>query len=110
VLPHIDSLDAFNETKQRGHEARETPVYSDIHMPRNTPAGLFMSVAAGILGFALIWHIWWLAAISLLAIPVIFIVRSCNDDIDYYVPAAEVARIEALHNARVAKLELTHVA
>ncbi|MCQ8277220.1 cytochrome o ubiquinol oxidase subunit I [Acetobacteraceae bacterium KSS8] len=110
VLPHVDALDAFNETKKRGHEARETPVYSDIHMPRNTPAGLFMAVAAGMLGFALIWHMWWLAVISLVAVPVIFIVRSCNDDIDYYVPAAEVARIEALHNARVAKLEPAHVA
>ena len=69
-----------------------------------------MSVAAGIVGFALIWHIWWLAVIGLLAVVGTFIVRSCDDDIDYYVPAAEVARIEGLHNARVAQLELTHVA
>ena len=107
VLPHVDALDAFNETKKRGHEARETPVYSDIHMPRNTAAGFIMSVAAGIVGFALIWHIWWLAVIGLLAVVGTFIVRSCDDDIDYYVPAAEVARIEGLHNARVAQAELT---
>ena len=107
VLPHVDALDAFNETKKRGHEARETPVYSDIHMPRNTPAGFIMSVAAGIVGFALIWHIWWLAVIGMLGVIGTFIVRSCNDDIDYYVPAAEVARIEGLHNARVAQAELT---
>ncbi|MGI4748088.1 MAG: cytochrome o ubiquinol oxidase subunit I, partial [Janthinobacterium lividum] len=37
VLPRISGLDAFNEVKNRGLEARDTPVYSDIHMPRNTP-------------------------------------------------------------------------
>ncbi len=110
VLPHVEALDAFNETKKRGIEARETPVYSDIHMPRNTPAGFIMSVLAGIVGFALIWHIWWMAILGMIGIAVTFIVRSCNDDIDYYVPAAEVARIEELHRARVAKLELAHVA
>ncbi len=110
VLPHVDALDAFNETKKRGHEARETPVYSDIHMPKNTPAGFVMSVFAGILGFALIWHMWAFAAIGFVGIFATFIVRSCSDDHDYYIPAAEVARIEALHDSRVASLELTHVA
>ena len=110
VLPHVDALDCFNETKKRGHEARETPVYSDIHMPRNTPTGFIMSVFAGILGFALIWHMWLFAIVGFVGIFASFIVRSCRDDHDYYIPAAEVARIEGLHNARVASRELTHVA
>jgi cytochrome o ubiquinol oxidase subunit I len=110
IIPHVHDIDAFNETKKRGHEAREVPSYSDIHMPRNTAAGFIMAMLAGVLGFALIWHIWWLAAVTFVGIIATFIVRSCNDDIDYYVPAAEVARIEGAHRARVASLEMTHVA
>ncbi|MBE7210429.1 MAG: cbb3-type cytochrome c oxidase subunit I, partial [Gluconacetobacter diazotrophicus] len=106
VLPHIDALDAFNETKKRGHEARETPVYSDIHMPHNTAAGLFMAVFSAMSAFGLIWHMWWLAALGFLAVIVTFIVRACDENIDYYVPAAEVERIENEHKARVARLEL----
>jgi len=49
----------------------------------------------------LIWHIWWLAAVGLVGMVATFIVRSNDDDIDYYVPAEEVARIE---NARLQTL------
>ncbi|MCQ8242524.1 cytochrome o ubiquinol oxidase subunit I [Rhizosaccharibacter radicis] len=110
IIPEVHELDAFNEVKKRGHEARAVPTYSDIHMPRNTPAGFAMALLAGVMGFALIWHIWWLVALMFVSIIGTFIVRSCNDDIDYYVPAEEVARIEGLHRARVASLEMTHVA
>jgi cytochrome o ubiquinol oxidase subunit 1 len=77
-------------------------------MPRNTPAGFVMGVLLGIMGFALVWHIWWMAAAGLLGAIATIIVRSCNDDIDYWVPAAEVQRIEELHRARVAALEPQH--
>ncbi|MGN6528798.1 MAG: hypothetical protein ACTHL8_20585, partial [Burkholderiaceae bacterium] len=47
------------------------------------------------LGFGLIWHIWWLAVVGFVGMIAAFIVRSFDDDVDYYVPAAEVARIES---------------
>ncbi|MGI4744685.1 MAG: cbb3-type cytochrome c oxidase subunit I, partial [Janthinobacterium lividum] len=104
VLPRISGLDAFNEVKKRGLEARDTPVYSDIHMPRNTPAGFIIGVLLGFTGFGLVWHIWWMVGLTLFAAIATFIVRSCNDDIGYIVPKAEVARIEQLHRLRVMAL------
>lgn len=50
-----------------------------------------------ILGFAAVWYIWWLAAVGLLGVIGTLIARSSNNDVDYYVPAAEVARIENEH-------------
>ncbi|TLU73789.1 cytochrome o ubiquinol oxidase subunit I [Lichenicoccus roseus] len=102
VTPHVHALDEFCDAKERGRIAKHTGAYEDIHMPRNTPAGLFIAVFAAIMGFALIWHIWWMAAFGFLAMVTTFIVRSCNDDIDYYVPASEVARIEGEHERAVA--------
>ena len=102
VTPHVHALDEFCDAKERGRIAKHTGAYEDIHMPRNTPAGLFIAVFAAIMGFALIWHIWWMAAFGFLAMVTTFIVRSCNDDIDYYVPASEVARIEGEHERSVA--------
>ena len=70
-------------------------------MPRNTGVGVYISFGSLVFGFALIWHIWWLAAVGLVGMVATFIVRSNDDDIDYYVPAEEVARIE---NARLQTL------
>jgi cytochrome o ubiquinol oxidase subunit 1 len=63
-------------------------------MPRNTSAGLVISVFALVCSFALVWHIWWLAVFGLVASVVAMVVRSYDEDIDYFVPAQEVARIE----------------
>jgi cytochrome o ubiquinol oxidase subunit 1 len=99
--PHVNDLDAHWETKERGLQSKKTADYKKIHMPRNTGVGLYISFGSLVFGFALIWHIWWLAAVGLVGMVATFIVRSNDDDIDYYVPAEEVARIE---NARLQTL------
>ncbi len=102
VTPVVHELDALEDLKVRGMVHAATHEYQDIHMPRNTPAGLFISLCAAVMGFALIWHIWWLAALGVGSGIAVLIWRTCDDDIDYWVPAAEVERIEAEHAARVA--------
>ena len=102
ITPQVRALDGFEDLKVRGIvHARESD-YQDIHMPRNTPAGLFISLCAALMGFALIWHIWWLAALGVIGGIATLIWRTCDDDIDYWVPAADVARIERQHAERVA--------
>jgi cytochrome o ubiquinol oxidase subunit 1 len=96
--PHVKGLDAHWEAKEHGAQGKKAADYKKIHMPRNTGVGFYISAASLVFGFALIWHIWWLAAVGLVGMVAIFIVRSNDDDIDYYVPAEEVARIE---NARL---------
>jgi cytochrome o ubiquinol oxidase subunit 1 len=55
-----------------------------------------------LIGFALIWHIWWLVVVCFIAAIISLIVSSFTKNVDYYVPAAEVERIE---NERYALLE-----
>jgi len=59
-------------------------------------------------GFALIWDIWWLAAVSFLALIVTWIVKSFDEDVDYYVSAEEVERIENLHHEQIRKAGVKH--
>ena len=110
-LPETTGIDSFWEAKQKnGAEAllSQGP-YEDIHMPKNTVAGPVIGILSIVLGFALIWHIWWLAALSGAGMFVAFLMRVFNDDIDYYVPAAEVERIEREHRERWARRdELEH--
>mgnify|MGYP001964363640 FL=1 len=49
--------------------------------------------------FALIWHIWWLVGVTFVASIACFIVRSYDEDTDYYVQPEEIARIEAARSA-----------
>ena len=102
VVPHVEHLDAFHEMKKAGLPPAPEQ-YEAIHMPKNTAAGMVISLFSLVLGFALIWHIWWLAVIGLVGAVVTFIVRSYDDDIDFYVEPEEVARIEKAHQEAKAK-------
>ncbi|ROU01448.1 cytochrome o ubiquinol oxidase subunit I [Marinobacter sp. R17] len=105
-LPEIHSIDNFWEDKQKNQGKAqladpETIEYKDIHMPRNTVAGPVMGAFSIVFGFALVWHIWWLVGVGALGMFAAFMGRIFNEDIDYYVPAEEVKRIETEHHKQV---------
>ena len=91
-IPEILGRDTFMLAKKQG--AAKTPVYQDIHMPRNTAVGLFLGGFSLAIGFALIWYIWWLVILAGLGIVGCIMFRMLDDDVDYYVPASEVEKIE----------------
>ena len=63
-------------------------------MPCNTSLGVLIGALSTVLGFALVWHIWWLAIASLLTTVAALIVRSYDRHTEYYVTAEEVERVE----------------
>ncbi|CCJ50917.1 ubiquinol oxidase polypeptide I [Bordetella parapertussis Bpp5] len=101
-VPHIDSLDQFWEDKENGRAYQRPAKYEDVHMPRNTVAGIYIGAFGLAMSFGLIWHMWWLAIVGFLGMIVSFVVRSYDRDVDYYVPAKEVEEIE---NAYFGKLQ-----
>ena len=94
VLPEVEGLDAFCTTKRAGSPAA-TPVYEAIEMPRNTPTGFLMAFFAVVIGFAAIWHIWWLVILGLLAVLVVAAVFGWSEDREHEIHAEEVARMES---------------
>jgi len=64
VLPRVDSLDSFWRAKQLG-ALRSPTRYEAIDVPTNSPNGFITAFFAVITGFALIWHIWWMAWLGL---------------------------------------------
>lgn len=91
--PVVHDNDAWTDMKRRGH-VRPLEGFRPIHMPRNTAAGIVLAGFSAALGFGLIWHIWWLAALSFAAILVTAIAHSFNYHRDFYIPADEVIRTE----------------
>jgi cytochrome o ubiquinol oxidase subunit 1 len=93
VLPRVETIDAFWQMKRRGL-ARAEPVYEAIEVPRNSPIGIVIAFFAVMSGFALIWQIWWMAIIGLLAIAVTVMVFGWSENREREIPANEMARME----------------
>ena len=52
--------DAYWGMKRRAREKAAEPDYEAIEIPRNSPTGFVCAFFATVMGFALIWHIWWM--------------------------------------------------
>ena len=68
-------------------------------MPRNSPTGFVCAFFATVIGFALIWHIWWLAIVGLIGAYATFVVFAWRDVKEYWIPAEEVARLDRLNRS-----------
>jgi cytochrome o ubiquinol oxidase subunit 1 len=93
VMPKVETIDAFWEMKRRGLTAVE-PSYETIEMPRNSPTGFVIAFFAVVTGFALIWHIWWIVILGLLAAAVTVLVFGWSENREREIPANEIARME----------------
>jgi cytochrome o ubiquinol oxidase subunit 1 len=93
VMPKVETIDAFWEMKRRGLAAVK-PIYEDIEMPRNSPTGFVTAFFAVVTGFALIWHIWWMVILGLLAAAVTVLVFGWSENREREIPANEIARME----------------
>jgi len=92
--PVVHDTDAWWHMKQNGYQRPEQG-FIPIHMPKNTAAGIVLAGLATTCGFALIWHIWWLAVAAFAATIISAIIHTFNYKRDYYLPAEQVVRTEA---------------
>src|SRR5579872_2758522 len=96
VLPEVRGADAYWAEEQQARQLRHLgpePRYEPIETPRNSPTGFVCAFFATVMGFALIWHIWWMAIAGLVGAWVTFVVFAWRDHVEDEIPAAEVARI-----------------
>jgi cytochrome o ubiquinol oxidase subunit 1 len=64
AMPQVESLDAFWDMKRKGARA-PLERYESIEVPANSANGFVTAIFAVVTGFAMIWHIWWMAALGL---------------------------------------------
>jgi len=93
IIPTVHGRHPFWDMKH-GVSEKRTPHYVDIEMPRNTPMGLYIAITSGIFGFAVVWHIWWVAVLALVVVLSLLMIRSFDYDTEYVVSAEEIKRIE----------------
>ena len=54
---------------------------------------------ATVMGFALIWHIWWMVALGAFGAFATFVVFAWRDKADFIISATEIARIDAANRS-----------
>lgn len=91
--PVIHDADAWWDMKNRGYQ-RPLNGFNDIHMPSNTGTGIILGGLSTVCGFALIWYMWWLAAMSFVAIVAVSIFHTFNYKRDYHIVAGDVTIAE----------------
>lgn len=104
IEPKVKGLDAFWEAKEDGSAYRQPAKYAPIHMPKNSGAGVIIAAFSVVFGFAMIWHIWWMAIAGFVGMIATWIIHSFNDDVDYYVQVDEIERIEGQHFDNINKV------
>jgi cytochrome o ubiquinol oxidase subunit 1 len=97
VLPEVSGEDAYWRLKTRAAKEKwfsDKPEYRDIEIPRNSATGFVCAFFATVMGFALIWHIWWMVVAGAIGAFATFVVFAWRDHDEDTIPAAEVARVD----------------
>jgi len=106
VLPHVGGRDAFWATKRLAPTEREhlsmPREYEPIEMPKNTPTGFVTAFFAVVTGFALIWHIWWMAVLGVIGAFVTLLVFAFRETEEFEIPAETISQFDRDHQAEIA--------
>jgi cytochrome o ubiquinol oxidase subunit 1 len=102
VLPKVHGEEPYWTIKRQAIESQglaDEPEYEAIEMPRNSATGIVTAFFATLIGFAMIWMIWWLAALGFVGAYATFVVFAWRDQEEKEIPAEEVARIDRARRA-----------
>ena len=97
VLPNVEGEEAYWTLKARARHEQELsqrPDYEAFHMPRNSPTGFITAFFTTAMGFALVWHIWWLVIAGILGAWATFVVFAWRDETETQVSAEEAKRLD----------------
>jgi cytochrome o ubiquinol oxidase subunit 1 len=95
LLPQVTGRATHLNAKQAGAKPGPAPAYGPIALPRNTASGMAIGAAAFVFGFAMVWHIWWLATFAAVAILAVVVFRVFDRRGPLVLTAEQVAMIEA---------------
>jgi cytochrome o ubiquinol oxidase subunit 1 len=107
VMPDVEGEEAYWGIKLRAVETQQMspePTYEPIHMPVNSPVGFYTAFFTSVFGFAMVWYIWWLAAVALVAAFAGFVIFAWRDVQEFEVPVEQVASVDRARRASRAAL------
>jgi cytochrome o ubiquinol oxidase subunit I len=106
VLPRVANIDAFWAKKQRDRTQQAQPPqerkFEPIELPKNSALGFIIAFFAVVGGFALIWHIWWMAGVGAIGIFLTVLAFAFRNEEEIRISAEQIARFEQAHPVEIA--------
>lgn len=106
VVLYVYECDVFWEMKEKGEVYKKFDYYEEIYMLKNSGVGIVIVVFFIIFGFVMIWYIWWLVIVGFVGMIIIWIVKSFDEDVDYYVLVVEIEKLENQYFDEIIKVGL----
>jgi len=96
-LPLVHGLDAYWTAKHGDSDATAARPsgYRTIRVPRGNPTGIFMAFFAVFYGFAMIWHIFWLAILAFVGALIVALMQAWRPEREIEVTAEEIIAYES---------------
>ena len=91
ALPRIHGLEAWWQAKRSHGGALDVADAEAVEMPRPSALGFVLAFFAFFAGFALVWHIFWLAGIALACMLLACLSRAWDVDVEFDVAPADLA-------------------
>jgi cytochrome o ubiquinol oxidase subunit 1 len=105
VLPRVTGLDALWKKKQPERKQQAQPKereFDPIDVPKNSATGFITAFFAVVTGFAMIWHIWWMAGVGAIGAFLTTLVFAFREEEEIEIPAEQIARFERENQPEVA--------
>ena len=99
ALPQVQGTDAYwgmklTAREERARAAGEPSRWQAIHVPKNSAVGVVMAFFTTFGGFALIWHIWWLAIVGAIGVIITALTQAWRVESEVEIPAERIAAFE----------------
>jgi cytochrome o ubiquinol oxidase subunit I len=94
VIPQVHDIDELAWRKKHGGNRPTVVNIDSIVLPDNTGAGMILGGLSFVFGFAMVWRIWWLAALTGACMFAVIVMRSSEDHDERLMRAEEVSMIE----------------
>jgi len=97
-LPQVQGIDAYWEVKHRRKESTAASAEGQLEaiwVPKSSAIGFVTAFFAVVMGFALIWHIWWMAAAGLAGIVLGALVHAWRVEGEVEIPVETLAALES---------------
>ena len=94
VTPQVHDREEFAWRKEHPDYDEKPAGFQPIDLPANTGAGVFIGAGAFVFGFAMVWHIWWLAVLSFAAFVGVVIAKGTMGEPEIALSPERIAAFE----------------
>src|SRR5579859_691293 len=105
IQPQVTGIDAFWRAKQdrRVQQAPSTKekIFEPIEIPKSSATGFVTAFFAVIFGFAMIWHIWWMAGAAIIGAFLTMLAFAFREEEDIEIPVEQIARLELVNPSEI---------